>query len=202
MEQVIVWIKERTFVCISVVLLILCVLFFSLWIMNANATEAFTCPREEIAYENSEPQKIVVDIKGAVVNPGVYYVNADTIVQEVIVLAGGLTKEADTSNLNLSKKVSNEMVITVYTKEEIKENKKLDAILEDSQDGHVSNAKISLNNASIEELTTLSGIGEEKAKLIIQYRDKCGPFKSIEEVKNIKGIGQAMYEKIKDYITV
>ena len=94
------------------------------------------------------------------------------------------------------------MVITVYTKDEIKDKEKLDAISEENSSTISNSKKVSLNSATVNELMTLSGIGEEKAKLIIQYREKCGPFKNISEIKNIKGIGQAMYDKIKDDITL
>ena len=203
MERLIIWIKGRVNECIIGILSLLCILFFSFWIMNVRAEEAYTCPRtEENVLDTPEDSKIVVDIKGAVVNPGVYYVHSNTIVQEVIVLAGGLTNDADTSNINLSKKVTNEMIITIYTKEEVSKMDKLDTIVEEVTNNNSNGNKISLNSATIDELTTLSGIGEEKAKLIIQYREKCGPFKSIEEIRNIKGIGTAMYDKIKDNITV
>lgn len=200
MEKIIVWVKSKTLECIIGLLSILTIVFLTLWLTKANAEEAYTCPKSETIQEEENDSKLVVDIKGAVINPGVYYVEKNTIVQEVIILAGGLKEDADTSNLNLSKKVTNEMIITVYTKEEIEKLDKLDAIIE--EEPQTVNNKISLNNATIEELTTISGIGEEKAKLIIQYRDKCGPFKNIEEIMNIKGIGQAMYDKIKDYITI
>ena len=200
MEKIIVWIKSRILECTIGILSVLTLIFLSLWLTNVNAEEAYTCPKTESIEEEESDSKLVVDIKGAVMNPGVYYVEKNTIVQDVIILAGGLKEDADTSNLNLSKKITNEMVITVYTKKEIEDIGKLDAIYEEETTTPTN--KISLNNATIEELTTLSGIGEEKAKLIIQYREKCGPFKTIEEIKNIKGIGQAMYDKIKDHITI
>ena len=65
-----------------------------------------------------------------------------------------------------------------------------------------TNTKISLNHATKEELLTLTGIGESKANLIIEYRNQNGGFKTIEEIKNVKGIGDKMFEKIKDNITI
>ena len=61
---------------------------------------------------------------------------------------------------------------------------------------------MNINESSIEELTTISGIGESKAKAIIEYRTANGPFKSVEEIKNVSGIGDKLYDKIKAYITI
>lgn len=205
MEKIIAWIQEKRILCCFLVLTFLCGTFLSLYLMEVNAEEAYVCPKsllEEKEYEESDT--IVVDIKGAVLNPGVYRVSQNSIVNDVIVLAGGLKEDADTSNLNLSKSISNEMVITVYTKEEINSQKKLEAITEEKgQETKKEEANlVSLNTATLEELMTIPGIGEAKAKIIIQYRESCGAFKAIEELKNIKGIGEAVFEKLKDYITL
>ena len=182
---------------------------------------------ENVLEEEKIVSKIVkVDIKGAVKNPGVYEVEEGSRVSDVIEISGGLTNEADTSVINLSKNVVDEMVIIIYTKDEINEMKqgstsikyiekecicpKLenDACIENSIDNIPNNnssstdSKISLNNASIDELMTLDGIGEKKAQAIIEYRNKNGGFKSIEEILEVDGIGSATYEKIKDQITI
>ena len=150
-----------------------------------------------------EEEEVIIDIKGAITNPGVYRVKQGSIIQEVITIAGGLTSDADTKNLNLSKKVSNEMVITVFTKEEVKkiEEEQL-PIKEKDNLTPKKNELISINTATEEELSTLPGIGEAKAKFIISYRENCGKFKKKEELKNIKGIGDKIYEKLASYITV
>jgi len=178
---------------------------------------------EEVTIE--EKNKIKIDIKGAVKNPGVYELDANTRVSDAINISGGLTQEADTSIINLSKTLKDEMVIIIYTKQEIKEMKKgtttvkyiekecicpkleNDACIESTinnkdETTNENSSKISLNKATIKELTTLSGIGESKANAIIEYRDKNGGFKTIEELKNVSGIGNSTYEKIKDNITI
>ena len=116
------------------------------------------------------------------------------------------------------------MVIIIYTKKEIKEMKKgtttvkyiekecicpkleNNACIENSITNNdvetKDNQKISINKANLSQLTTLSGIGESKAKAIIEYREKNNGFKSIEELKKVSGIGESTYEKIKDNITV
>ena len=126
---------------------------------------------------------------------------------DVIVLAGGLLEEADTSNINLSKVVSSEMMITIYTKDEVANQKKAEAIVEEKNDDDSSSDEelttlVNLNTADVEELMLLPGIGESKANLIIQYRENCGPFTSKEELMYIKGIGEAIYAKLESYITV
>lgn len=163
-------------------------------------------------------QKVLIDVKGEVNTPGVYELTVDNTVIDAIKKAGGLTSQSDTSNINLSKKLEDEMVIIVYSKEEIKEmNKEIEcppcndvcvtkedekALLEEKETEKKITGKVNLNEADIEALQTLDGIGEVKAKAIIDYRDKNGPFKQIEDIKNISGIGDSVYEKIKDNITV
>ena len=162
-------------------------------------------------------QKVLIDVKGEVNTPGVYELTVDNTVIDAIKKAGGLTSQSDTSNINLSKKLEDEMVIIVYSKEEIKEmNKEIEcppcndvcvtkedekALLEEETE-EKKTGKVNLNEADIEALQTLDGIGEVKAKAIIDYRDKNGPFKQIEDIKNVSGIGDSVYEKIKDDITV
>ena len=167
------------------------------------------------------PKYYNVDIKGSVKTPGVYTVKEGTIINEVIELAGGLKKGATTKNINLSKKITDEMVIYIYTETELK--KKDPIIIEEctvkteyidtcdktsiitTEDNktntEVSNSMININTASKEELMTLSGIGESKAIAIIEYRNN-NPFKNIEDIKNVSGIGEAAYQKIKDSITI
>lgn len=164
-----------------------------------------------------------VDIKGAVKNPGVYKINSDLTVNDAIILAGGLTKEADTSVINLAKKIKDEMVIIIYTKEEVKKSNIVDTVIKvvekecicpniqndgclnteikDNITNNENNSLININTASVEELQTITGIGESKAKSIIEYRKNNGLFESIEDIKNVEGIGDKLYETIKVYIT-
>lgn len=167
-----------------------------------------------------EIKKIKVDIKGSIVNPGVYELDINSRVIDVINLAGGINEAGDTSLINLSKILEDEMVIIIYTKEEtnkIKENNKEEIINLDKEcicneasiipcekdetlDKEI-NTKISISTATLEELQTLPGIGEAKANDIIDYRNSTG-FKTIEDLMNITGIGVSTYDKIKDLITL
>lgn len=169
---------------------------------------------EKQTTKQEKKEKLYVDVKGSVVNPGVYEFKYNDRVIDAIELAGGLTKNADTSNINLSQKLTSEMVIYVYSNSEIKNNKdnlSCDTICETniievnnciSSTNSNSNSLININTATLIELTNLSGIGESKAKNIIEYRNANGDFKSIEDLKNISGIGDSLFEKIKDKITV
>lgn len=207
MEQIFNWIKEQKVLCGFLFLVILCGIFASLYLVEVTAEEAYVCPKTEISSDTEEANEIIVDIKGAVVNPGIYHLKSNAIVQDVITLAGGLSEDADTSNLNLSKKVTDEMVITVYTHEEVKDLEKQEAIVEtgnESKDDDDTTASglVSINTASLEELMTLPGIGEAKAKSIIQYRENCGKFAKKEDLLNISGIGEKVYAELEAYITI
>lgn len=186
----------------------------------------------EVVEEVPIIKEYIIDVKGAVNNPGVYKLNENSIVNDAINIAGGLNKYADTKCINLSKKIIDEMVIYVYTKNEtwqilnkenekpkenniicneikndayIEENKNKDTKTEkitESSTTETTNTLININNDGIEKLTTLPGIGESKAKTIIEYRKSNGNFKTIEELKNVSGIGDSTFEKIKDLITI
>lgn len=178
---------------------------------------------------------VFVDVKGAVNSPGVYELDEGKRVIDAINLAGGLTDKADTININLSKKLTDEMYVIIYTKDEIynyKQNNESvndikcasmecvcpdvsnDACINSASTGNSSSSsedgnkvtdddsKVSINSATKEELMKLEGIGEVKAEAIIKYRQENGSFKSVEELKNVSGIGDAVYDKIKDNIIV
>lgn len=158
-------------------------------------------------------ENFTVEIKGQVNNPGVYKVNSDSRVIDVVNIAGGLTDNANTRYINLSKKVTDEMSIIIYSNDEINRHKenniviieepcvcstiKNDACLKDVNDKNL----ISLNTATKEELQKIPGIGSAKADSIIQYRES-NKFTKIEDIMNVKGIGQTLFDTIKEYITI
>ncbi|MCI6713324.1 MAG: helix-hairpin-helix domain-containing protein [Clostridium sp.] len=164
---------------------------------------------------------VYVDIKGAVKKPGVYKINSDKKIIDVITIAGGLMENANTDNINLSKKVTDEMVIIIYTDEEVKNSNIVDTVIKviDKEcvcpniqnDGCINteindsitnvNKTININTATLEELMSINGLGEAKAKAIIKYREEKGYFKIIDDLLNVSGIGEALFEKIKEYIT-
>ena len=171
---------------------------FGIYYFTSNNKESI---KEEIVIEKEVSSKLVVDIKGEVNNPGVYELDNGKRINDVITLAGGLTVDADVSNINLGEKITDGMLINIPKKEElieedetIKETKK-EVVTTTSKDN-----KISINNASLNELMKINGIGRVKAESIINYRNTNGKFKSIEELTKVNGIGKATFEKIKDYI--
>ena len=168
------------------------------------------------------PEVIHVEIKGAVKNPGVYEAKNDEIINDIIAKAGGLNNDAYTDNINLSKKVSDELVIYVYTKDEIEDDSSKKATnnstssensynIETYTEGKVSiissndtqtnqensTTLININTADAAKLEELPGIGATKANSIIAYREEVGGFKSIEDLKNVSGIGDATFENLK-----
>ena len=164
-------------------------------------------------------EKIQVDIKGQINYPGIYKVDSNLRVMDVIKLAGDLTENADTSVINLSKKVADEMVIIIYSKEEVLDFKKTKTLEKQVEErciqkdenslvndacinSSTSNGKVNINTASMDELKNLVGIGEKKAKDIVSYREKNGNFNSIEDIMKVNGIGESSFAQIKEDITV
>ena len=145
---------------------------------------------------NRHDEKIFVDVKGAVKHPGVFETTKDKRVKDLIEEAGGLLDDADTSTLNLSQKVKDQMVIYV-----LKHGEKPKQI----SDGGSSSSNtdvININTANKERLMKISGVGKTKAEAIISYREKNGDFKKKEDITKVHGIGKATFEKIKDKIEV
>ncbi len=178
------------------------------------------------------PRMLSVDVKGAVKKAGVYELVNGSNIQDAILAAGGLNAKGVTTNINLSKKVTDEMVVYVFTQDELKKRESANEVVceipkcecetvtvndcppvnapttkpvtDDKKTDELPSqtALVSINKATVEELTTLDGIGESKAKTIVEYREKNGPFTAIEDIQKVSGIGAALYEKIKDKLTL
>ena len=193
----------------SIILAFVCSLVLiigGLFYFNQNKTEDYsgvsfsnisneTNNKDEKA-ENRHDEKIFVDVKGAVKHPGVFETTKDKRVKDLIEEAGGLLDDADTSTLNLSQKVKDQMVIYV-----LKHGEKPKQI----SDGGSSSSNtdvININTANKEQLMKISGVGKTKAEEIISYREKNGDFKKKEDITKVHGIGKATFEKIKDKIEV
>lgn len=188
------------FVC-SLVLIIGALFYF-----NQNKTEDYsgvsfsnisneTNNKDEKA-ENKHDEKIFVDVKGAVKHPGVFETTKDKRVKDLIEEAGGLLDDADTSTLNLSQKVKDQMVIYV-----LKHGEKPKQI-SDSSSSSSNTDVININTANKEQLMKISGVGKTKAEAIIAHREKNGDFKKKEDITKVRGIGKSTFEKIKDKIEV
>ena len=225
-----------------IVVLILLLLLISGLSISLNS-KSFNNHKEKVVFENvveekqktksDETEYYYIDIKGYVNNPGVYSIAKGKRVVDALNIAGGLREEADTSLLNLSMVLKDEMVIIVYSKSELVEletiiskknsenlicnqkvvndacivnNKSIEIIPNNNafnkSDDSIASEKININTANIDLLMTLSGIGESKASAIIEYRKQNGDFNSIFDIKKVTGIGESIFESIKDYITV
>ncbi|MGF6948360.1 competence protein ComEA [Neobacillus sp. B4I6] len=148
------------------------------------------------------PEKIMVDVKGQIKLPGVYQANTSERVIDVISRAGGLTDKADQGQVNFAEHVQDEMIIYIPAKGE---EGLPSAPIGGSQittSGNQKESKININKADETELQNLPGIGPAKAAAIIEYRNTNGPFKAIEDLKNISGIGDKTFEKFKDLLAI
>lgn len=145
---------------------------------------------------NPIEEVFIVDVKGEVKDPGIYVVDSKSRIHEVIQLAGGFTSEANSNQINLAQRIKDEMVIYVPHLDE-----DIELIWESTTSTNVPDqAKVSLNRATLEQLQSLPGIGQSKATAIINYRTEVGPFKSIEELVNVSGIGAKTLESLRDLL--
>ena len=144
---------------------------------------------------------IYVDIKGAVKVPGIYQLKNQQRIWDALALAGGVSEEADTTQVNYAQKVKDQMIIYVPKKGEAVAQS-LETLQESAPAQQNQEEKINLNTATEAELQTISGIGAKKAQEIIRFRDEQGPFKTVEELKNVSGIGEKTVERLKDMLTV
>ncbi|XUD21287.1 competence protein ComEA [Enterococcus sp. AZ120] len=144
---------------------------------------------------------IYVDIKGAVKVPGIYQLKNQQRIWDALALAGGMSEEADTAQVNYAQKVKDQMIIYVPKKGE-SVAQSLETLQESAPAQQNQEEKINLNTATEAELQTISGIGAKKAQEIIRFRDEQGPFKTVEELKNVPGIGEKTVDRLKDMLTV
>lgn len=164
--------------------------------------------------------KIMVYITGEVKNPGIYELEENSRIKDVIERAGGLKETADITDINLATILQDEDKITIPTKDKTtQENQNTEKIQSNNQSktaeksqntiststnatGKNQNVKININTATQTELETLPGIGPSIANKIVSYRRENGKFKNIEEIKKVSGIGESKYNKIKELIKV
>ena len=230
MEKLKVFISNKK-VIISVIALLLLSLVSFIVISNITTSKGKITVDTKVEEKlvSSEEQKvqeyILVDIKGEVQTPGVYKLPVNSRVIDAIEASGGLTKKAVTKYINLSKVLKDEDVIIINNISELKkiEDKKnieeikinnksnisvkeSDVITNDKSDivkesDSNKNTIVNINTCTLEELLSINGIGESKAKSIMEYRENVGLFTSKEDIMKVSGIGNSLYDKIKDYIT-
>lgn len=219
-------------IIIGLVLVLLLSLFYAIFRPNnkKEIIEPLEIKEKVEKIEEVKEEKIIVDIKGYVKKPGVYEMNSQDRVIDVIQKAGGLKEEANTEYINLSKKLTDEMIIIIYSNNEVEKFKEIEkeiiyieyecicpdnkneaciteedivntnGVKKEHTEEETNNKLVSINKGTLEELMTLSGIGKSKAQAIIDYRKENGEFKKIEDIMNVSGIGESAYSKIKDNI--
>ncbi|MBI5568263.1 MAG: helix-hairpin-helix domain-containing protein [Chloroflexi bacterium] len=153
-------------------------------------------PRPTLDPATPTPALINVYVSGAVNQPDVYALPVGSLVKDAVTKAGGATAEADLDHVNLALKLNDQMQVYVPRKGEAVATPK-------APSGSATlSAPININTANVEELDLLPGIGPSIAQAIIDYRTQNGPFKTIDDINAVKGIGDALFAKIKDSITV
>ncbi|GKU23412.1 ComEA family DNA-binding protein [Clostridium folliculivorans] len=173
---------------------------------DAKQTSVDKSDKKEVNNTSStNNKKVIVEIKGEVKKPDVYYLDEGSIVKDLIQQAGGLTEKADITPVNQAKKLVNNECIIINNKDQINANvvsKNINKEVSVSAGADESNSIININTASKEELDKIPGIGAVTAEKIIEYREKNSGFKNIEDIKKVDRIGDKMFEKIKDRISV
>lgn len=156
--------------------------------------------------ENSEKETQAADagslcyvyVCGAVKVPGVYILMENSRIYEAVAMAGGLTEEAGTETVNQAETITDGQMIRIPTIEEAK----TEAVTGSEENAVQQDGKIDLNRGSASDLMTLPGIGQSKADSIIAYREKNGGFSSVEELMNVDGIKEGVFNRVKDHIKV
>ncbi|MDD6432468.1 MAG: helix-hairpin-helix domain-containing protein [Lactobacillaceae bacterium] len=147
--------------------------------------------------------KVCVDVKGAVKHPGVYKLKNGARVNEAVAAAGGIVDNADMKQVNLAKQLADQEVVYVPVNgETVPGTSTVGAANAGSANAASEAPIINLNTATKEQLCQITGIGDKKAELILQYREQHGQFKSVDELKQVSGFGDKTVEKIKDQLAV
>lgn len=213
-------------IIISAVLLLILVVAFAIYMIIENENHSEFDLENEVLEQNTEnagnianlevvneiaeeKEKIAVHITGEVKKEGIIYLNQGARIVDAIKEAGGETKQADLSQVNLAYELQDGQKIYIPNKKEkisqyITENSGTNVIIEDSNTSTQKggSGKVNINTANQSELDRLPGIGPSLAERIIEYREENGNFKNIEDLQNVKGIGDAKFADIKDKVTV
>ena len=196
-------IKSKIVVGVIIALMLLTVVMYVVK-SNDNNMEEIEAKNEEILEEVKEKNQIIVHVTGQVKNSGVVSLEEGARVVDAIYSAGGETVDADLNKLNLAYILNDGDKIYVPKKEDTQTEYRTSGAGENvsSNDTQSSDSKIiNINTATVDELSTLSGIGKAIAERIVAYRMQNGKFENIEDIKNVIGIGDSKFNNIKDEIT-
>ncbi|KMN45275.1 helix-hairpin-helix domain-containing protein [Bacillus sp. LK2] len=165
----------------------------SLITMDVQAKDVEKKRKPKVSDTKEQKKIIIIGVKGAVFKEGVYEMKEGDRVKDAVEKAGGLLPDADMKKVNLAQMVQDQMILYVPNKNELVQE---GAAFSKSED------KVQINTASKEQLEKITGIGSRKAESILKYREEHGPFRKIEDLLEIDGIGTKSLEKIKDQIII
>lgn len=196
--------KNLIIICVCFIILVLGIFYASF--KDKLVGEEYTFEDDVVETKEEkvvEEVKIIIHVAGEVNNPGIISLKQGSRIIDAIESAGGLTEDADISNVNLAYELEDAQKIyipSIYDLEEI-------AVIQENNENILSsgvkkNSKVNINKANEGELQNLTGIGLSIAKRIVQYRNENGNFKNLEDIKNVSGIGDSKYENIKDEICI
>ena len=154
-------------------------------------TETSEVPQTEEKDCQEEMGSCMVYVCGAVENPGVYELPENSRVYEAVAMAGGMTEDAGMEAVNQAEFVTDGQMLRIPTMEEV-------AAAQEESESNVDDGLLDINRASVADFMTLPGIGQSKAEALFQYREAHGRFSSIEEIMNVDGIKEGVFNKIKD----
>ncbi len=203
--------NQRIIIFIIIIIISIGMLYF---IYSKNQIKETTSIEDEILIsnstekeENEKKEQVIIHITGSVKNPGIVKLKEGSRIEDAIEAAGGLTENADITNVNLAYVLDDGIKIKIpsVTDEDIEDEVISENIGENIVEENNETSKgniVNINKATESELQELPGIGSSLASKIIEYRNQNGKFNNIEDIKNVNGIGESKYSSIKDLIKV
>ncbi len=205
-------VNKKIISSIIIVIFLLSALIYNLLYMNDKKNDIIEEIEESEYVEDviEEIKTIFIDVGGEVISPGLYELPENSRINDAIIIAGGVTSDADLTTVNLAYILSDAMKIIIPKKETKKvivnsvkkQNSQVVTTNITSNENEENNRIININTATYDELKKLTGIGESTAQKIIDYRSENGSFKNEEDIKNVSGIGESKYNSIKNNICI
>lgn len=198
--------KQKIILICIIIIMCMVILYYIISKTETKDYEEFEISEENETTQETENQVedniIIVHVSGEVSNPGIIELKEGSRIADAIEKAGGSTEYADLSKINLAYEIKDGQKINIPSKQEIIEVYIQEEAGENVLENEVKNSKVNINTALQTELETLTGIGPSTALKIIDYRKENGEFKSIEDIKNVPGIGESKFENIEEEICV
>lgn len=193
--------KYKDKIIIFVIIIIVVLNGYILKFKGKDDSIEYSIAEEDLVNDSEENEEeisdIMIHITGSIKNPGVFSANLGDRLQDIIEKSGGFTENADIKSVNLAMKVEDEMKIHIPSIDESVQYSNNDNI----QNNKANKDTVNINNATKEELMTLPGIGDSKSDKILEYREN-KTFKSIDDIKNVNGIGEKTFDSFKDLIDI